>query len=110
MGNHVDRGAIIPLDTVLDPFLGTGTSVIAAIRHGRRGAGAETFLKYVKTAHARIKSEINGTLRTRPMHKPVYDPVKAGNSLKTAPWQSQNDKRQMVLFEKQKERERHCSK
>lgn len=33
-------------DWVFDPFVGTGTSIIAAIRHGRRGAGAEIEPKY----------------------------------------------------------------
>ena len=28
-------------DWVFDPFLGVGTSIIAAIRHGRKGAGTE---------------------------------------------------------------------
>ena len=59
---------------VLDPFLGTGTTIIAAIRHKRRGAGAETVMKYVHLARQRIKQELAGTLRTRPMNKPVYDP------------------------------------
>jgi len=62
-------------DWVLDPFLGTGTTVIAAIRHGRRGVGAETVPKYVQLARQRIQQEIEGTLRTRPMDRPVYDPV-----------------------------------
>jgi len=73
-------------DWVLDPFLGTGTTVIAAIRHGRRGVGAEIVPKYVQLARQRIQQEIEGTLRTRPMDRPVYDPVKAGNSLTEAPW------------------------
>jgi adenine-specific DNA-methyltransferase len=79
-----------PDDWVLDPFLGTGTSIIAAIRHGRKGAGAEVVAKYVDLARERIRQEINGTLRTRPMHKPVYDPVDAGNSLTVAPWEKEN--------------------
>jgi len=61
-------------DWVLDPFLGTGTSIIAAIYHNRRGAGAETEEKYVKLANNRILKAITGTLKTRPMNKPVYDP------------------------------------
>ena len=73
-------------DWVLDPFLGTGTSVIAAIRHGRRGAGAETVAKYVRLARRRITEEQQGTLKTRPMGQDVYDPVKAGNRLTRAPW------------------------
>lgn len=73
-------------DWVFDPFLGTGTSIIAAIRHGRRGAGADIVPKYIKLAGQRIQQEIEGTLRTRPMDRPVYDPVEAGNSLTVVPW------------------------
>lgn len=86
-------------DWVFDPFLGTGTSVIAAIRHGRRGVGAESFQKYVNLARARIESELDGTLRTRPMNKSVYDPVEAGNSLTVAPWKSDEGEAQMTLLE-----------
>lgn len=71
---------------VFDPFLGTGTTIIAAIRHKRRAAGAEVVPKYIDLAKQRIKQEVAGTLRTRPMNKPVYDPIEAGNSLTVAPW------------------------
>lgn len=86
-----------PGDWVLDPFLGTGTTVIAAIRHGRRGAGAETVAKYAELARQRTLQEIEGTLRTRPMDRPVYDPVRSGNHLSASPWSS--DARQVTLFE-----------
>lgn len=72
-------------DWVFDPFLGTGTSIIAAIRHHRRGAGAETVSKYVNLAKDRINREQAGVLRTRPMNKPVYDPKEAGNRFSVAP-------------------------
>lgn len=85
-------------DWVLDPFLGTGTSIIAAIRHGRRGVGAETVAKYVEIARDRIRQEMEGTLRTRPMDRPVYDPVESGNRLANSPWK-ENDQ-QMTLFDK----------
>ncbi len=87
-------------DWVLDPFLGTGTSIIAAIRHKRRGAGAETLLKYIELAKSRIKQEIDGTLKTRPMHKPIYDPVKNNNNLRKSPWKNSNS--QNRLFDKKK--------
>lgn len=77
-------------DWVLDPFLGTGTSAIAAIRHRRRGVGAEPVQKYVQVAQERIFQELEGTLKTRPMDKPVYDPIEAGNSLTIPPWKKQN--------------------
>lgn len=86
-------------DWVFDPFLGTGTTIIAAIRHGRRGAGAEILHKYADLAKQRIQQELEGTLRTRPMDRPVYDPVKAGNSLSVAPWQKK-ETGQMSLLEK----------
>jgi adenine-specific DNA-methyltransferase len=87
-------------DWVLDPFLGTGTSIIAAIRHRRRGIGAETMPKYVQLARERIQREIAGTLRTRPRDRPVYDPVEAGNSLAEAPWEANQNASQQVLLEK----------
>lgn len=86
-------------DRVLDPFLGTGTSIIAALRHKRRGIGAETVNKYIKLARERIRQEIAGTLLTRPMNKAVYDPVEAGNSLTVAPWDKKESK-QLTLLEK----------
>lgn len=73
-------------DWVFDPFLGSGSTIIGAMRHDRRGAGAEIVPKYISLVRKRIQQELDGTLRTRPMFKPVYDPSKAGNSLAIAPW------------------------
>ena len=83
-------------DSVLDPFLGTGTSAIAAIRHGRKGIGSETEDKYIDLARERIELEQNGLLKTRPMNKPVYDPSKAGNKLANPQWE-QRDSAQLEL-------------
>jgi DNA modification methylase len=44
-------------DTVLDPFLGSGSTTIAAIRTGRNSIGNEIEPKYMKSARARIKAE-----------------------------------------------------
>jgi adenine-specific DNA-methyltransferase len=90
-------------DWVLDPFLGVGTSVIAAIRHGRKGVGAEIVPKYAEIARARIQQEVSGTLRTRPMDRPVYDPVSAGNQLVNPPWRIQPQASQIVLCDKSDE-------
>ena len=62
-------------DTVVDPFAGTGTSIIAAILHGRIGWGAEIDPRYSSIAASRISAALDGTLRTRPMSRPVYDPT-----------------------------------
>ncbi|HED04524.1 MAG TPA: site-specific DNA-methyltransferase [Candidatus Fraserbacteria bacterium] len=69
-------------DWVFDPFLGTGTSIIAAMLHNRRGAGAEIEDKYVDIARDRIRRAIDGTLRTRPMNRAIYDPKLPGQGLK----------------------------
>ena len=61
-------------DWVLDPFLGSGTSAIAALKHGRKGAGAETNKKYIKIAYNRVKQLKSGLLKTRAMNTPVYNP------------------------------------
>ncbi|MCC7300804.1 MAG: site-specific DNA-methyltransferase [Verrucomicrobia bacterium] len=99
-----------PGDWVLDPFLGTGTSIIAAVRHERRGAGAEIQSKYVALSRQRIEQEMAGTLQTRPMTRPVYDPIEAGNSLTIAPWTKSDSKAQMVLLEKAERKQRYSVK
>jgi adenine-specific DNA-methyltransferase len=73
-------------DWVLDPFLGSGTSVIAALKHGRRGMGAELVPDYARLARQRVMEQIAGRLETRPMNKPVFDPAMAGHALVTNQW------------------------
>jgi len=68
-------------DWVFDPFLGTGTSIIAAIRHDRKGAGAEIVERYTEIANERIHLELAGVLKTRPMNKPIYNPYIEQESL-----------------------------
>ena len=89
-------------DFVFDPFLGAGTAVIAAIRHGRRGGGAEVMDKYVDIARSRIGSELKGTLKSRPMDRPVFDPNDAGKSLTRAPWSTGNSRKQIRLWDGKK--------
>ncbi|MBF6561120.1 MAG: site-specific DNA-methyltransferase [Candidatus Binataceae bacterium] len=63
-------------DKVLDPYVGVGSSVIAAILHDRDGYGCDMVQEYVDMAWERIHQCRAGFLRTRPMGKPVYDPEK----------------------------------
>lgn len=86
-------------DWVLDPFLGTGTSIISAIRHRGRGAGAEIVPEYVEIAKQRIKQELAGTLKTRPMGRPIYNPEDACESLKITPWKNQLADIQLKLLD-----------
>lgn len=63
-------------DRVFDPYMGVGTSVVAALKHRREGYGCDVVKKYVDIAWDRIHELRAGTLQTRPMDKPVYDPKK----------------------------------
>ena len=44
-------------DVVLDPFMGSGTTAVAAIRNDRRFVGYETDAEYVELARTRIEQE-----------------------------------------------------
>ena len=65
-------------DSVLDPYLGVGSSVIAAIKNGRKGYGCDLEKRYLDIAWNRVHEFRAGTLNTRPMNKPVYDPSLPG--------------------------------
>ena len=65
-----------PGDTVLDPYTGVGSSVVAALMHGRKGYGCDTDQAYVAIAKERIAALQAGVLKTRPMGQPIYDPAK----------------------------------
>lgn len=61
-------------DIVLDPFMGVGSSLVAAILHGRKAVGIDKERVYVDIAIKRVKDAINGKLRKRELGKPVYTP------------------------------------
>ena len=63
-----------PGDSVLDPYMGVGTSLVAALMHNRKGYGCDTEDAYVRIALDRLAELRAGRLKTRPMNKPVYDP------------------------------------
>ena len=62
--------------SVLDPYMGVGSTPIAAEMHGRIGYGCDIVKEYVNIAKKRLRALKAGTLKTRPMNKPVYDPTK----------------------------------
>ena len=65
-----------PGDSVMDPYVGVGSTVLAAIKHGRSGYGCDIVEEYIDVARERVHELRAGILRTRPMGKPVYDPTK----------------------------------
>jgi len=63
-----------PGDFVFDPFMGVGSTLIAAIMHERRAIGAEIYPEYCSIARERVDLAERGELRVRPMERVVYDP------------------------------------
>lgn len=51
-------------DTVLDPFMGTGTTSVAAARCGRHSIGCEVDAQYFDMAERRIRDETTGLFST----------------------------------------------
>jgi adenine-specific DNA-methyltransferase len=72
-------------DLVLDPFMGVGTTAVAALINGRRAVGAETVERYYDLAVDRVRKALVGELRVRP-DRPVYQPPEK-SALTTNPWQ-----------------------
>jgi adenine-specific DNA-methyltransferase len=81
-------------DWVFDPYAGVGSALIAALIHNRRAMGSEKEGSYVEVARERIAAYLNGTLRHRPLGRPVHQP--SGNE-KVAQfpteWSQQTEKR-----------------
>ena len=61
-------------DIVLDPYMGVGSTLVAAHKHGRTGWGCDTVDQYVEIATDRLQRLERGTLKTRPMGKPIITP------------------------------------
>ncbi len=62
-------------DWVFDPYMGVGSSLVAALMHNRRAMGCEREQAYADIARQRVMDYFNGTLRYRPIGKPVYQPT-----------------------------------
>ncbi len=61
-------------DTVLDPFVGTGTSAIAAVKHRRHAIGIDKEPRYLNLAKQRVSQFQKGKLRIRPLGKRIHQP------------------------------------
>ncbi len=60
-------------DIVMDPYVGVGSALCAAVIHRRRGFGSDIGKKYLNTAKDRIIAAHDGTLKRRLMGTPVYE-------------------------------------
>ena len=59
---------------VLDPYAGVGSAVIAAIKNKRNVVGIEKEKEYIDITKDRIDKLFNGTLKIRPINKPIHTP------------------------------------
>lgn len=59
-------------DYVLDPFSGVGSSMLAALKNGRKAIGCEKELAYMELAKERVVQLENGVLPYRQLGKPVH--------------------------------------
>lgn len=90
-------------DWVFDPYMGVGSALVAALMHERRAMGCEKERAYVEIARQRVLDYFNGTLRYRPIGKPVYEPTgKEKVSQMPEEWK---ESRQARLLEQQGEYE-----
>lgn len=87
-------------DWVLDPFMGVGSTAIAALIHSRKAVGAEIIPEYVAIAKERIHQAERGLLRIRPMTRPVYDPDSPDISIPPQVVNLKNQSYQQSLLEK----------
>jgi adenine-specific DNA-methyltransferase len=60
---------------VLDPFAGVGSTIIASIKNNRNAVGIEKEELYCNIARQRIKEFNDGTLKIRPIDKPIHVPT-----------------------------------
>jgi adenine-specific DNA-methyltransferase len=74
-------------DLVLDPFIGSGTTAVAALKHDRRVIGIDRDSRYVQLARQRITDRAQ--LKTRPIGLAVRPP-QAGEAVASIPkeWNS----------------------
>jgi len=61
-------------DIILDPFVGVGSSLIAALLRNRRSIGVDKERVYTDLSYKRIIDSLEGTLKKRPLGKPIWTP------------------------------------
>jgi len=59
---------------ILDPYVGVGSTIIAALKNSRNAIGVDKESKYIKIALDRIEKLKNGTLKIRPTNRPIHTP------------------------------------
>lgn len=68
------RALVKPGGLVADPFLGSGSSAVAAVLEGRTFIGCDIIRGYLAIAKARVAAAQKGDLIVRPIERPIYQP------------------------------------
>lgn len=77
---------------VFDPYVGVGSSLLAAIKHERRAIGCEQDQTHAQIARQRIAAYYSGSLRLRPLGKPIHEPRGREKVAQTpTEWQDEQD-------------------
>lgn len=58
-----------------DPFAGVGSTLIAALKNGRRAQGTELVQEYIEEGLKRIKLLEKDVLKTRSIYENIYTPT-----------------------------------
>ncbi len=61
-------------DWILDPFVGAGTTIIAALKNNRNAIGIDKENAYCELAKKRIAQLLQGGIRTREIGTPIHKP------------------------------------
>ncbi len=88
-------------DWVFDPFMGSGTTAIAALMHQRYAIGAEIMPEYIEIIKSRVRDAEKGSLQIRPMHRMVYDPASPGKNVPPKRVTIKTLARQLDIFDAQ---------
>ena len=72
-------------DLVLDPFIGSGTTAVAALRSGRRYVGYDTETEYVRIAEQRADEERDRLLRDGLRREEAQGARRPGPTLRSGP-------------------------
>lgn len=78
-------------DWVLDPYCGSGSALIAALKQNRKSIGIDKESSYIDVTRQRIENFYSGTLKIRPIGKPVYEPT-GKEKISQIPMEWQEDK------------------
>jgi len=62
-------------DWVVDPYSGSGSSLLAGLKQSRRVVGCDKEIDYINITKKRIKDFYEGKLKYRPLGKPVHIPT-----------------------------------